>query len=152
MVGVINYCAPDYSHSHIVRVGRPHRLNCRLNKQQPLLVGSSWPSDWSEWCSFHGFINGWDENLSLAAATARFSNDPGSPKCTCVDLPSARMFLVRAPTESPAESPRSFPTESPKCARHYVFFIFVILSCRIVQIGKFINWVCLLTEGGVIQT
>ena len=57
-------------------------------------------------------------------------------------------FAARRLTESPTEVPRDFPTESPKCARHYVFRIIVILGGRIVHIVKFINWGCLLTEGG----
>ena len=57
-------------------------------------------------------------------------------------------FIVWRLTESPTEVLADFPTESAKSARHYVILIFVTLGGRMVDIVKFINWGCLLTEGG----
>ena len=57
-------------------------------------------------------------------------------------------FAARRLAESPTEVPRDFPRESPKSARHDVFLMFVTLGGRMVDVVKFINWGCLLTEGG----
>ena len=40
-----------------------------------------------------GNIDGWNKNLLLAAASATLWDDARKQKCTCVDLPSARILL-----------------------------------------------------------
>ena len=74
----------DVRYSHLGLITSPPPSRGVLAECLVRMVFFPWKYQWSG-RDFEAWL--------LAVATVRFSNDPRSSKCTCVDLPSARILL-----------------------------------------------------------